>query len=121
MFRKNNLVLKKRKASIANIESLNYSDQRNEMENFNNDNDTGDDSGIGCEKENENENGNGNKNENENENENDSIPDENSFIRIFSWNGNKDLNVYLLPDLPLFPCTESVQNLNGKNVCTYLD
>ena len=111
LFRTNNLVLKKRKVSTVDIENLNHSNQRNEEVNFNNDNDAGDDSGIGCE----------NEDENENENENDSIPDENSFIRIFSWNGNKDLNVSLLPDLPLLPCTESVQNLNGKYMCTYLD
>jgi hypothetical protein len=35
-------------------------------------------------------------------------------IRIFSWNGNKDLVVSLLPDLPLFPYSDSEDVVEGK-------
>ena len=39
-----------------------------------------------------------------------------STIRIFSWNGNKDLVVSLLPDLPLFPYSDSEDVVEGKTL-----
>jgi hypothetical protein len=35
-------------------------------------------------------------------------------IRIFSWNGNKDLVVSLLPDLPLFPYSDAEDVVEGE-------
>ena len=51
----------------------------------------------------------------ERENEvNDENKNGDSTIRIFSWNGNKDLVVSLLPDLPLFPYSDAVEVVEGK-------
>ena len=67
-----------------------------------------------------NENFNGNwdvngQNYSERENEvNNENKNGDSTIRIFSWNGNKDLVVSLLPDLPLFPYSETEEVVAGK-------
>lgn len=44
----------------------------------------------------------------------DEIKNGSSTVRIFSWNGNKDLVVSLLPDLPLFPYSDAVDVTEGK-------
>jgi hypothetical protein len=131
LFRANKLVLKKRKQCKTKNENLHEAaeNHENEYENLN----TVVDYNRNCNNENideyeyenndanenehENENEIENENENEIENESNSL-DQNSVVRIFSWNGNKDLNVSLLPDLPLFPYKKSEQDTNGMCACT---
>ena len=122
LFRTNKLVLKKRKQSQTKKENLSETVENhgNECENLttvvdynrNSSNENIDE----YENEYKNENEDANENENEFEYESNSL-DQNSVVRIFSWNGNQDLNVSLLPDLPLFPYKKSEQDNDGMYKC----
>ena len=98
LFRKNNLVLTKEKQSRAvdNHSSHTADNHRKGNEMLNSDNEDDDETNS--------ENGCGYS------------FDQNSVVRVFSWSGNKDLNVSLLPDLPLIPRTKLEQNVNGMYV-----
>lgn len=123
LFRTNQLVLKKRKQLKTKNENLSdtVKNHGNESEILN----TAVDYNRNCKIENiddyenecKNEIDDGNE-ESENENESNSL-DQNSVVRIFSWNGNQDLNVSLLPDLPLFPYKSEHDN-NGMYECILL-
>ena len=123
LFRTNQLVLKKRKQLKTKNENLSdtVENHGNESEILN----TAVDYNRNCKIENiddyenecKNEIDDGNE-ESENENESNSL-DQNSVVRIFSWNGNQDLNVSLLPDLPLFPYKPEHDN-NGMYECILL-
>ena len=102
-----------------NINNDDYDDDdeniHNYDNNYNNDNDDGDNHNDSMINENENENENEIFNKKKQSNQNVEENEEIKFIKIYSWNGNPDFIVSLLPDLSLFPSNYIQENTENEN------